>query len=261
MMTVYCDESGDDKTYALAGWIAVPHGIGLFDPAWRAMLQTIAMPDGSPCPSFHTSAITNRDHAKKSPFKGWARADEIAAFTKAVDAICDKTTCAVLWPVGCAVELPSDYQWIPRDSVWTLMYVKLYEILYKVFPAQRGIDLVFDNKPEVVQTARKYHAAAKEVFDRLVPGYMEGIDFQADEDVPLLQAADLLVYEWRKRITARQSDPGAPMRTSFRRIREARPDGALWRYDLSVHDASRRFESATQVYLDSLLVQKPSHRD
>jgi hypothetical protein len=57
MMTLYCDESDDGETYALAGWLATPSAWERFELAWRAMLQTIRMPDGSAC---------------KAPAPGWA---------------------------------------------------------------------------------------------------------------------------------------------------------------------------------------------
>ena len=53
------------------------------------MLQTIKMPDGSPCPTFHAAEIVGRNQIEGSRFKGWTFADEVAAFTKATDLVCD----------------------------------------------------------------------------------------------------------------------------------------------------------------------------
>src|SRR5438552_3219846 len=78
MMTLYCDESDDGETYALAGWLATPSAWRQFEPAWRAMLETIKMPDGSPCAAFHTREIVNRDLIPGSRFKGWTFQDERA---------------------------------------------------------------------------------------------------------------------------------------------------------------------------------------
>ena len=61
MMTLYCDESDDGQTYALAGWLAVPSAWETFDPAWRAMLQTIAMPDGAALSMVLGAGPTHRD--------------------------------------------------------------------------------------------------------------------------------------------------------------------------------------------------------
>ena len=69
MMTLYCDESDDGHTYALAGWLAVPSAWDTFDPAWRAMLQTIAMPDGSACRAFH--ATLRKSLHRADWFVGW----------------------------------------------------------------------------------------------------------------------------------------------------------------------------------------------
>lgn len=149
MMTMYCDESDDGHTYALAGWLAVPHGWDLFDPAWRDMLQSIRMPDGSPCPAFHASEIVGRNEIPDSRFKGWSFDDETRAFIRATDLIVDTTKCAILWPVGVAVEVPDSFRSIPRDSMWLMLFVKLFTALRKTFPAQRSISFVFDGKPSI----------------------------------------------------------------------------------------------------------------
>ena len=67
MMTLYCDESDDGETYALAGWLATPTCWKHFDLAWRAMLLTVTMPNGSPCPGFHASEIENQAETPISP--------------------------------------------------------------------------------------------------------------------------------------------------------------------------------------------------
>src|SRR5262245_66492148 len=66
MMTLYCDESDDGHTYALAGWLSVPSGWDRFEPAWRDMLKTVNMPDGSPCRAFHAADIVGRDSISDS---------------------------------------------------------------------------------------------------------------------------------------------------------------------------------------------------
>jgi hypothetical protein len=133
MMTLYCDESDDGETYALAGWLATPSAWGHFDLAWRAMLTTIRMPDGSPCKAFHTREIVNREGIPNSPFKGWTFDDERAAFMKAVDVICDKNHCAIIWPFGVAAEIPRSFTNLKRNSIWLLLFTNFARMINQTY--------------------------------------------------------------------------------------------------------------------------------
>ena len=67
----------------------------------------------------------------------------------------------------------------------------------------------------------------------IAPDTIEGsVRFAKDDDEPGLQAADLMAYEWRKRISDARHRPDKPVRKSYARIREARHEGALWRFGL-----------------------------
>jgi hypothetical protein len=110
MLILHCDESDDGQTYALAGWLATPTGWGDFEPAWKAMLKTIAMPDGSECGAFHAAEIVGRDLIDDSKFKGWSFKDEVDAFSKAISVIEDRNATAILWPVGVAI-------WINQNRI------------------------------------------------------------------------------------------------------------------------------------------------
>jgi Protein of unknown function (DUF3800) len=266
MMTLYCDESDDGNTYALAGWLAVPSAWDRFDPAWRTMLTSIAMPDGSPCPSFHTSEIVNRDGAADSRFKGWDFEDEEAAFIKAVDVIVDGNVAALLWPVGVALQVPSTFQWIPRDSIWLMLFTKMFVLLGQTYPAQRSIAFRFDEKKAIKNNALTIHAAAKKAFQRQIgEEYLSSIAFDDDEAVVPLQAADLLVYEWRKRISDETDRPSKPIRKSYARIREARNEGALWRYGRSLFDEAMMIDpisgDQSMAYHKWFSARAPTHRD
>ncbi len=72
MLAIFADESDDRHTYTLGGWAITPIHCGIFGEQWNAMLQTIKLADGSPCPAFHASAMIRQ----KPPFGGWA--DEAA---------------------------------------------------------------------------------------------------------------------------------------------------------------------------------------
>jgi hypothetical protein len=55
MLANFADESDDDHTYAL-GVAITPTHYDIFGKEWKAMLETIRLHDGSPCPAFHASA-------------------------------------------------------------------------------------------------------------------------------------------------------------------------------------------------------------
>jgi hypothetical protein len=113
MMNLYCDESHDGRTYALAGWLAVPGGQGDygwdgFSSGWREMLATIKRPDGSDCPAIHTVDIVQRRRVKDSPYKGWKQHQAKEAFDKASDVILNTNKCGNMWAVGCSIAIPRD---------------------------------------------------------------------------------------------------------------------------------------------------------
>lgn len=260
-MTLYCDESDDGHSYALAGWLAVPSAWDRFDDAWKSMLSSLPMPDGSPCPAFHAAEIVNRDTINNSRFKGWSFDQEKNAFIKATDLIVSKSACSIMWPLGVAVEVPSTFTDIQRDAIWLLLFLKLFGALIETFPAQRGIAFVFDEKPSIAHLAMDAYRVVRERFDQEAPEYLTTIGFRSDEDAPGLQAADLLAYEWRKRITDANLTPSKAVRRSYQRIREARPDGALWRYGRDVFDKALESEDQSRAWIDYFVDQPPTHRD
>jgi hypothetical protein len=266
VMTLHCDESDDGQTYALAGWLAVPSGWDRFDPAWRAMLKTIPMPDGSECRAFHAAEIVGRDLISDSKFKGWSFTDEVNVFDKAISVIEDKTTAALLWPVGVALQVPSTFEWIQRDSIWLMLFAKLFTAIRKTYPDQRSISMMFDEKKAIHSNALVIHSAAKSAFNTLVgEEYIRAIGFDSDESVIPLQAADLLAYEWRKRISDETDRPGKAVRKSYARIRAARPDGALWRYGRSLYDEAMKIDPVTGdqslSYYRWFMERDPTHND
>jgi hypothetical protein len=66
VMTIFSDASHDAHTDALGVWAITPTRWRLLAEEWKAMLETIAMPNGEPCPAFHASAMMNQ----KGSFKG-----------------------------------------------------------------------------------------------------------------------------------------------------------------------------------------------
>lgn len=234
MLNLYCDESHDRHTYALAGWLAVPgakqdYGWDGFTASWRRMLSTIKMPDGSPCPAFHAAEICHRRRIKGSRFKGWKRHQEREAFDKAVNVIVDRNVCGNMLPIGSSMAVPTDaLSWMPEGvdrTIWMLLFVHLFHMLLTKYHPQNGISLMFDEKPEVQAIVNEHYTEAKKVIDRLLPGKLPStvVAFGNDEEHPPLQAADLFAYEWRKQITDKRLKPSAKRREHYGRMRDGRP--------------------------------------
>jgi hypothetical protein len=83
-----------------------------------------------------------------------------------------------------------------------------------------GIELIFDEKPEVKAHVDLYYRWAAGIANDLAPGKFETLTFASDDQVLPLQAADLFTYEWRKRTSDKRNSPDKPLRTSYRRLRE-----------------------------------------
>jgi hypothetical protein len=231
MITVFCDESYDAHTYALAGWIAPPAAWDRFDVAWRAMLSRFKMPDGSPVPGFHSSEIVCRDEISDSRFKGWTFDDETAIFRAAVDVLATEPLCANVWSVGCCVDT-SLLAVKDRDEIWHMMFGQLMMELILRYPVQNGFDFMFDDKPEVMARVTTSYKGVKDAVNELMPGKLYGsvVAFGSDEAHPALQAADLMAYEWRRNVSEQISKPSKPPRRSYVRLRGCREKNSMLRY-------------------------------
>jgi hypothetical protein len=60
MICLLADESYDNHTYVLGGWLVTPTHYDVFENEWRKLLKTLTMPDGSACRAFHASAIMSQ---------------------------------------------------------------------------------------------------------------------------------------------------------------------------------------------------------
>lgn len=236
MVNVYCDESHDDHTYTLAGWIGSPTGWDHFIPAWRGMLNEF------PVPYFHASDLENKERDKNSRYKDFSRADVVRFFTRATDVVCDKKNgCAWMEPVGCSISLADHGRWTATpDTPWKLLFAGLLLTIFNRFPAQNGFSFMFDEKESVKSYVDRFYKPAKDAINAVVPGKIHGavVEFGDDEEPGLepLQGADLLAYEWRKRVSHGVVAPGKDPRPPWKRIRETRPDGVLNHYDASAVD-------------------------
>jgi hypothetical protein len=263
MLKLYCDESDDANTYALAGWIASAAAWNRFDPAWRDMLKLLTMPDGNPCAAFHAADIVSREEISDSPFRGWTFDEECNAFKQATNVIADPRLCPNLVPMGCAVELPGTFKDVERDAIWLILFIKLMSALMEAYP-HRPFDVafIFDEKPAIESFARRAHREAKDYLDSRMPGaFKSSIAFGRDQDHPPLQAADYFAYEWRKRITDARMTPAKRPRRSWARLRSERPGGSLWRYDRALFEKALAKDDQSRAWVESIYFERPSGCD
>ena len=134
-------------------------------------------PDGSPCPAFHTSEIVNRDLSSSSRFKGWSFHEETQAFIKAIDTY--EPHGKIIFPLGCAVEVPSTFKDVQRDAVWMILFSNLLDIFTKRL-AQRiqTVRPIFDDKPGVRTHVQYLFGIVEEAH----PGLFGAPEFKSDED-------------------------------------------------------------------------------
>ena len=254
MLTLFGDETDDGHTYALGGWLITPIHYDIFEAEWRKMLGTITMPDGTPCPAFHASLMMNQ----RGPFAGWnEKSDPEAAMVKAFDAF-DKATSVLtdrpgrfsIRPCAVAAEIPEGVVGADKDAIWLILFMKFFALVIQTFPAAQGITFVFDRKRNIEQTARNGYAKVASAFESVHAGtFLQDMSFVDDGTSAGVQAADLLLYEWRKRMTDQRRDPERPIRRWWRRIRAVRSNGALVRFDVAKHIAERNaiLEPAEEV--------------
>jgi hypothetical protein len=264
VLDLYCDESDDGQTYSLAGWAAYPEDWDRLSSAWSAMLETLTMPDGQPCPAFHAAEIVERDKIKRSRFKGWSFQQETEAFTKATDILIDSKLAPVLYPVGSAVEVPASFEAIPRDEIWHLLFFKLFTISISRFPGGQGFNFVLDEKKAVENAASKAYVRARDHFNRVMGPKKYGtiLAFGPDERLPPLQMADLLAYEWRKKITAARLNPSKPVRPPIRRLLEARSTiSSLWRFGPELYELAQQAGDQSAAWIHAVQNAKPTAFD
>jgi hypothetical protein len=246
----------------LGGWAITPIHYGIFGEQWKAMLQTIKLADGSLCPAFHASAMMRQ----KPPFGGWA---EEAAHEDFLRSAFDKATGVIeraghfaMTPVGVAAETLATFRGVQRDSIWLILFANFFRMLFETHPGARSIEFVFDEKHSIADHAQTLHETVFDMLADTVPGkFLEGVTFLPDEKAAPVQAADFLMYEWRRRITDARCFPGKPERPWFPRMRAARPNGALWRFGREVFAEALKADDQSATWTRAVLYGEPSHRD
>jgi hypothetical protein len=135
-------------------------------------------------------------------------------------------------------------------------------MVLEAHPAAQSVEFVFDNKPEVADHASMIHDTVTRALQETHTGvFLERVDLIADETSPQIQAADLLMYEWRKRITNARLNPTKPPRPWFERMRVARPAGALWRYGREIYDEALKAGDQSKTWAHAVMYGPPTDRD
>ena len=114
------------------------------------MLQTIKLADGSSCPAFHASVMMRQ----APPFVGWTVADVNAAFEKAT-AVIEQHQHFAMQPFGVAAEIPASFKDVQRDSIWLMLFVNLFRMIFETHPGAMSIEFVFDEKKSIAKKARR----------------------------------------------------------------------------------------------------------
>ena len=135
-----------------------------------------------------------------------------------------------MWPFAVATDFHGRIQGRDRDAIWLMLFMRLFLLILNTWPGFRSIEFVFDEKKEIKRHATMAYDKVRMALLPMYPDtFLEGLTFLGDEDAPMLQAADLLMYQWRKNITDRKV--GRQLRPWFPKIRALRTKGALVRYD------------------------------
>jgi hypothetical protein len=140
MIALFGDESYDNLTYVLGGWLATPSHYWILEDEWRKMLRGLKMPDGSPCECFHASAIMNQT----GPFKGWGKEE---AFDKATAVLAERPKRFSIEPCAVAANIYGGIEGSDRDAVWLTLFMRFFLLVLKTRPAAKSIEFVFDKKP------------------------------------------------------------------------------------------------------------------
>ena len=111
--------------------------------------------------------------------------------------------------------------------------MRFFALVLETNPSAKSIEFVFDRKPEIEKYAKSTYATVAAAFGTSFPDtFHKDMTFVDDEQAAPVQASDLLIFEWRKRITYQQTTPERDTKPWFPRIRSARPGGALVRYNI-----------------------------
>lgn len=229
MIALFGDESYDDHTYVLGGWLISPTHYQVLEEYWRKMLGTLKLANGDPCPGFHAFEIMSQSGI----YKGWGKNEAFNAFDQATAVLADRPGRFAASPCAVATQIPAELLKSERDLIWKALFMRFFALVLETNPSAKSIEFVFDRKPEIDKYAKSTYATVAAAFGTRFPDtFHKDMTFVDDEEAAPVQASDLLIFEWRKRITYQRTTPERDTRPWFPRIRAARLGGALVRYDI-----------------------------
>jgi len=208
------------KVFTLAGFMATPSAWDSFVPKWREMLCNTGP---YPVDAFHSADI----EAARPPFDGWTYEQRQKLVDNALDLLTDTSLCANLFAVGCTFVL-QDFDIFTPNILGDIAHT--YNLCYRVVLHNimstwlvNGIDFIFDDKEKVKGRVEAHFNNSKAVLDKnpKTAGKLNQLVFRDDRKVIPLQAADLLAYEIRRHTWTRIEKGEVPMRSAYRRIKEA----------------------------------------
>jgi hypothetical protein len=230
MLALFGDESYDDYTYVLGGWLITPTHNEILGERWQKMLDTLKLANGSPCPGFHAQEIMSQSKI----YEGWGKHEAFDAFDKATAVLSEQPGRFAASPCAVATQIPPTLEKTARDELWKILFMRFFVLVLECSPGAKSIEFVFDRKPEIEKYAKRSYEAVAAAYATVLPDtFHSDMNFVDDENAAPIQAADLLIFEWRKSLTYRRTNPAKDDRPWFPKIRAARPGGALVHYDIA----------------------------
>ncbi len=221
MLTAYMDESYNNRTLCVAGWLSSEEGWERTESQWAERIQyerRISLKKGQvPISRYHASDCANR----RGEFEGWTK-ERLTRFSKRLTEIIGRNK-----PVGIVVGASLDdfearFQSEGLGREWSCYagcimqnFLWIGEIMERSFPEER-VTIVHDRG--------KLSATAVKIFNLMLADtkyqnrkYLATIDRRGWEDCVALQPADLLAYEGYKLVDARLRG-NLDLRRSLQRI-------------------------------------------
>lgn len=201
MLTYYADESYDDVTFCVGGWLYSTEGWKKIENRWKRRIeyeQRRSIKRGeAPISRFHAADCSNR----RQEFYGWSVPRQKLFFKKLVGIICDYQVTGIAWGSSFK-DLKANFPDYKRKTAQRVLYYlcmqqclgDLAAIMYKNYPRERVTvfhDSGFNGTAQAaLQKYRRDRPEASRSILTIAP--LEWSDSIA------LQPADLMAYEGAK---------------------------------------------------------------
>jgi hypothetical protein len=98
-------------------------------------------------------------------------------------------------PIGVAAEIPATFKDVQRDSLWLMLFVNLFRVLFETDPAAMSIEFVFDENKKIAKHAKRCTKLPSLRSASTCGKIPWGVTFVPDIDALQVQAADFLMSE------------------------------------------------------------------